>query len=235
MPEPRQKPVAGRSRKKTTANRFRIFLADDHAVLRDGLRLVINSQPDMTVVGEASNGRETIRKVRQLRPDILVLDVSMPDHNGVEATRELVRDCPGTKILALTVHESADYLTQLLTAGAAGFVVKRSAADVLLSAIRRVARGGVHFDPDLMHQTVSRFLQDDRKETSTPSAALSRRETEVLRLLGQGHTAKEAAAHLNISIKSIETYKARVMEKLDLTSRVDLVRCAHARGLLSNP
>ena len=214
---------------------FHIFLADDHAMLRDGLRALVNAQADMAVVGEAGDGHETVRLARTLQPDVVVMDVTMPKLNGIEATRQLKRAWPGAKVLALTAHDSVDYLRQLVQAGVVGYVLKRSAADVLLTAIRQVAQGGVHFDPTLMYQSVNAFLHEHDRQQPVFGATLSERETEVLRLLGQGHTAKEAAACLNLSVKTVETYKARLMEKLKLTSRVDLVRYTHERGLAAWP
>lgn len=215
--------------------KLRVLLADDHAMLRDGLRALVNAQADMAVVGEAGDGHETVRLARTLQPDVVVMDVTMPKLNGIEATRQLKRAWPGAKVLALTAHDSVDYLRQLVQAGVVGYVLKRSAADVLLTAIRQVARGGVHFDPTLMYQSVNAFLHEHDRPQPVFGATLSERETEVLRLLGQGHTAKEAAARLNLSVKTVETYKARLMEKLKLTSRVDLVRYTHERGLAAWP
>jgi DNA-binding NarL/FixJ family response regulator len=211
---------------------LQIFLADDHAVVREGLKALINSQPDMQVIGEAEDGRAACQRARDLQPDIVILDVSMPYLNGAQAAEQLKRACPNARVLALTVHEDTGYLRQLLKAGAAGYVLKRSAAEELIRAIRIVAAGGIYLDPNLAGRLVDRFVRKPSTNDALQASDLSDREAEVLRLMAQGYSNKEIAAQLNISIKTVETYKARSMEKLGLHSRVEIVRYALQQGWL---
>lgn len=213
-------------------NKLRIVLADDHAVVREGLRRLIESEPDLHVVGEASDGSDAIAQCTTLRPDIAVLDVSMGEVNGAEAARRLRKVCPQTRILALTVHEDKGYLRELLDAGAAGYVLKRAAGEELIRAIRAVAAGGMYVDPRIAAKLVSSFVEP-RATSARPAIELSQRETTVLRLIAEGYTNKEIAAQLGLSVKTVETYKARSMEKLGLRSRVDIVRVATERGWLA--
>ncbi|MBE7470848.1 MAG: DNA-binding response regulator [Anaerolineae bacterium] len=214
---------------------IRIFLADDHAVLRAGLKALLNAEPDMEVVGEAGDGQSCIQAATQLRPDVILLDINMPHCNGLEALVELRRQAPLSRILILTMHDDAGYLRQVLAAGGAGYVLKQAADTELLSAIRTVYNGGV-----FLHPAHTKILFEDTlpapsstPPTDTPLARLSDRELEVLRLIALGHANKEIAEMLYLSVKSVETYKARLMEKLGLTSRAALVRFALEHGLLA--
>jgi len=230
----------------------RVVLADDHAVVREGLRHLVEAQPDMRVVGEAADGEAAWRAACALAPDVLVMDLSMPVLGGVEATERVRRDCPAVRVLALTVHEERDYLTRLLRAGAAGYVLKRAAAGELVRAVRAVAAGGTYIDPALAGAVVEGYLgsqgaQDSRAGRGgrggaegapgnapggAPRATLSEREREVLLRVARGFSNKEVAAALGLSVKTVETYKARVAEKLELRSRVDIVRYAARQGWL---
>jgi DNA-binding NarL/FixJ family response regulator len=215
------------------ALRLRVVLADDHAIVREGIKTLVNAQPDMEVVGEAGEGGEVWRRVGELRPDVVVMDVSMPGGNGVEATARIKANWPEIKVLALTMHEDKAYLRGLLEVGAAGYVLKRSAADELIRAIRVVAGGGTYLDPALAAAVVESFV--GRKSVLRGEMAgtpLSDRETEVLHLIARGYANKEIAARLGVSVKTIETYKARSMEKLGLDGRADIVRYALAQGWL---
>ena len=209
--------------------KIRIVVADDHTIVREGLKLLINHQTDMQVVGEASDGLDACQQVRDLNPDVLVMDVSMPNCNGAQATERLVREFPNVRILVLTVHEEKDYMRQLWKAGAKGYVVKRAAAQELTEAIRRVAAGQSHFDPTVTRKGIARRA---RKTPEAKPVELSERESEVLRLLARGHTNREVGTQLNVSVKSVETYKARLMEKLYLHTRADLVKYALSQGWL---
>ena len=209
----------------------RILLVDDHAVVREGLKRLIADQADIEVVGEASDGHEAIEHVKVLRPDVVMMDVSMPHMSGVEATRELKGICPDTRILALTVHEDDAYVREFLKAGAAGYLLKRAPTEELVRAIRAVAGGGLYIDPRVANRPVQTLSQAERPGAST-TVELSDREAEVLRLIARGYANKEIAAQLNLSVKTVETYKARSMEKLGLRSRVDIVRIAVERGWL---
>jgi len=214
--------------------KLRVFLADDHAVVREGLKSLINAQPDMEVIGEAGDGRATCEQVLQLRPDVVVLDVSMPEMTGAQAAERLKLECPEVKVLALTVHEDKGYLRQLLEAGAVGYVLKRAAAEELIRAIRTVAGGGVYLDPALAGKVVGGFVRKPSGKGALEESALSDREVEVVRLVAAGHSNKEIAGRLDLSIKTVETYKARSLEKLGLHSRADLVRYALQRGWLQD-
>lgn len=209
---------------------IRILLADDHAVFRDGLRALIQAEPDLKLVGEAEDGESACREALRLRPEVVVMDLSMPGLSGVEATARLKQSCPEIRVVALTAYEETGYVRRLLEAGAAGYVLKRAAAHVLIDAIRTVAAGGNFLDPAVTRHVVEGYVRPLGERTGTE---LSERETEVLRLIAQGYSNKEVAAQLEISVKTVETYKARSMEKLGLGSRVDLVRYALRQGWLN--
>jgi DNA-binding NarL/FixJ family response regulator len=211
---------------------LRVVLADDHAVVREGLKALVNAQPDMRVVGEAADGEAAWRAAKELMPDVLVIDLSMPVMGGADATARVRRDCPSVKVLALTVHEEQLYLTQLLRAGASGYVLKRAAAVELVRAVRSVASGGTYIDPSLTRTLVAGYLDAERAAKEPEQAALSEREREVLLRIARGFSNKEIAAELGLSVKTVETYKARMAEKLGLRSRVDIVRYAAQHGWL---
>jgi two-component system response regulator NreC len=216
--------------------RIHVLLADDHVVLRTGLRMLINAQPDMEVVAEASNGEDAARLAREVRPDIVLMDITMPGAGGIEATIRIRRESPAVRVLALTMHDDAAYLRSILAAGAAGYVVKRAADAELLSAIRTTYRGETYLAPSLAGAMVQEALgRKPRKgNAEIPGDTLSEREREVLRLVAQGHTNEEIADRLFISAKTVATYRARLMEKLGLKTRADLVRYALAIGLLTS-
>jgi DNA-binding NarL/FixJ family response regulator len=207
---------------------LRIFLADDHGVVREGLKALVNGAPGMVVCGEAGDGLSACEEVERLLPDVAVMDVSMPLLGGAEATARLKQSCPQVKVLALTVHEDRGYLHRLLEAGAAGYALKRAAPEELIHAIRAVAAGGTYLDPAIAGKVVGGFVRPRPAE----GGELSEREVEVVRLTAAGHSNKEIAARLDLSVKTVETYKARSLEKLGLHSRADLVRYALQRGWL---
>ena len=212
----------------------RVLLVDDHAVVREGLKALINSQTDMTVVGEAEDGVQAIEAAQRLQPNVLVMDLSMPNMGGAEATLSVREKCPEVKVLALTVHAERSYLRQLLSAGASGYVLKRAASEELVRAVRAVAAGGVYIDPTVAGAIVEEYLEG-APETGPAASALSEREHDVLVRIARGYTNKEIAADLELSVKTVETYKARVAEKLGLRTRVDIVRWASRNGLLTEP
>lgn len=214
--------------------RLRIFLADDHAVVREGLKALIHTQPGMEVIGEAEDGRTAWQAAQELQPDVVIMDASMPHLNGAQATQQLKRACPHIKVLALTVHEDIGYMRQLLEAGASGYVLKRAAAEELIHAILIVSDGGVYLDPHLAGKVVGSFVGKQSVSKALHGSDLSQREGEVLRLLAQGYSNKEIATQLGISVKTVETHKARSMEKLGLHSRVEIVRFALQQGWLEN-
>ncbi len=211
-------------------NKLRIVLADDHAVVREGLRALIERQPDMEVVGEAGDGRAAIEVSEREQPDVVVMDLSMPELNGSKAARELLFRNPGLKVLALTVHEERSYLRDLLDAGASGYLLKRVAAEELVHAIRRVAEGGVYLDGRLMPDVLDRFFRTPGREDGSEQKKLTPREEEVLRLIAHGHSNKEIAAKLSVSVKTIETHKARALDKLGINNRAGIVRYALQQG-----
>ncbi|HEX8556626.1 MAG TPA: response regulator transcription factor [Pyrinomonadaceae bacterium] len=213
-------------------SKLRVFLADDHMVVREGLKTLVNAQPDMHVVGEADNGDAAWRAACELAADVVVMDVSMPGMGGAEATERLRGERPRVKVLALTVYEDKSYLRQMLDAGAAGYVLKRAVTDELVRAIRTVAAGGSYVDPTLAGSLVSSFFNQETAEGRAPSGELSERESQVLRLIAWGYSNKEIGWKLDISAKTVDTYKLRLMEKLNLRSRTDIVRYAVRRGLL---
>jgi len=213
-------------------NPLRIFLADDHTVMREGLKSLVNAQADMEVIGEADNGRTALQKAKELQPDVVIMDVSMPELNGIKVTEQLKRTCQKIKVLVLTAHDESGYLRQLLQVGASGYVLKRAAAEELINAIRAVAAGGVYLDPKLAGKVVGGYVGSRRLKGTPQCHDLSEREAEVLRLVAWGYTNKEIASYLTISVKTVETHKANILEKLDLRSRVEMVRYALRQGWL---
>ena len=214
------------------AKRLRIVLADDHAIVRQGLRLLIDSQPDMTVIGEAADGDAVVAQAQALQPDVVLMDISMPGTNGLAATRTLKQRQPGVVVLVLTRHEEDTYLQELLRAGASGYVLKQSPPPQLLQAIRAVASGGIYLDPAITARVADGLLDRGQHGRRAPAAAISDRESEVLRLVAVGHSNKEIADRLTISIKTVEVHKANAMRKLGLSGRVDLIRYGVLQGWL---
>ena len=211
---------------------LRILIADDHATVRQGLKLLIDSQPDMDVVGEAADGDDVLEQAQTLKPDIIVMDISMPGMNGLIATRTLKRAQPDASIVALTRHDDETYLDELLRAGASGYVLKQSAPLEFLQAIRAVAAGGIYLDPAMTSRVADGLLARHAEVVSQPRATLTERESEVLRLIAIGHGNKEIAAQLTISVKTVEVHKANAMRKLGLTGRVDIIRYGVLQGWL---
>ncbi len=213
--------------------RIRVLLADDHPVIREGLKALLGAEPDIEVVAEAADGPEAVSRTAELDPDIVVVDVSMPGLNGAEVTAKLREARPDRKVVALTVHEDKGYLRLLLEAGAVGYVLKRSAAAELVRAIRAVAEGGTYIDPTLTGALVDNFVHPVPAQEEAP-VKLSAREAEVVRLIAQGHSNKEIASQLKVSVKTVETYKSRATDKLRLNGRVGIVKYAAQRGWLSS-
>ncbi len=211
--------------------KIKIVLADDHAVLRSGLRYLLNSQPDMDVVGEADSGEEALAVCRQIKPDILILDLSMPGIGGLEALGLIKAQAPEVKILVLTMHDDEGYLRSVLRAGGSGYIIKKAADAELLSAIRAVYRGQVFIDPSMTKGLIQELLMSPAKEDKE-RRSLSERELEVLRLVALGFTNKQIADELFLSIKTVESHKAKIKEKLNLRGRSELVRYAIQQGLL---
>ena len=215
-----------------TTKKLRLLLVDDHAVVREGLRSLLGTDARFEIVGEAADGLTAISAVERLHPDVVVMDVSLPGMNGAQVTRRLKETQPDVRTLALTVHEEGGYLRSLMDAGASGYVLKRSAASELLRAIEVVGEGGTYLDSSIAGQLVSKLGQ--RRTALAPSSALSEREREVVRYVAHGYSNKEIAAKLDVSVKTVETYRYRATEKLGLHSRADLVRYAIDQGWLAD-
>jgi DNA-binding NarL/FixJ family response regulator len=213
---------------------LRILLADDHVTVRHGLKLLIESQSDMTVVAEASDGATAVQRAIDLRPDVVVMDISMPGMNGLVATRKLKQSLPDAVIVTLTRHADEAYLQELLRAGVSGYVLKQSAPTELLQAIRSAAAGGQYLDSTLTARVTAGFLGREGKGPGKSGAAVSDRESEVLRLIASGYSNKEIAASMSLSVKTVEAHKANAMRKLGLASRIDIVKYAVLQGWLHN-
>lgn len=211
--------------------KLRVYLVDDHAVVREGLKRIIERDPGIEIIGEAESGREAVSAVPRLRPNVVVMDISMPDMNGARAARALLQKNPGLAVLVLTVHEDRSYLRELMSAGASGYLLKQTAGEEVVLAIRTVAQGQFYIDPRIAGKMVDTFAPRARHALK-PKKLLSEREEGVLRWIARGYSNKEIAGKLDVSVKTIETYKARSMEKLGLHSRVDVVRYAHDLGWL---
>lgn len=214
---------------------WRVLLADDHAMLREGLAMLIDSQVDMEVVAQAGSGPAAVASARVLRPHVVVIDVSMPEGGGVEATSEILRSCPGIRVLALSRHADQASLRRMLGAGASGYVVKRAAAQALIGAIRSVLAGGTYVDPVLAGDLVARAIHPPgiAALTARRTGMLSEREEAVLRQIAWGKSNKEVAAVLGISVKTAEGYRANGLEKLKLRTRSDVLRYALSQGWLA--
>jgi DNA-binding NarL/FixJ family response regulator len=207
--------------------KVRVLLADDHAILRKGVRMMINSQPDMEVVGEAKTGREAIEEAHRLRPDVVIMDVSMPELNGIEGTRQI---CDAlTRVIGLSMHRDSVYVREILRAGARGYLLKDSEDDDLLRAIRSVAKGEAFISPAV----ADAVLTDYRRHVSNPVDLLTGREREILALIAEGKTNKEIANTLRLSVYTVESHRSSVMEKLNLHNTGDIVRFALRNGLVS--
>lgn len=212
----------------------RILLADDHAVLRSGLRLLLENQPNLLVVGEAATGSEALGLAESLQPDLILLDLSMPQLGGLDVLPLLGKNCPRTKILILTMHDDPHYLRQALKNGASGYVLKKAADSELLSAVEAVLRGEVYVHPSMTRALLEDLLPAGNSQNLNDLwDSLSDREQAVLKLVALGHTSAEIAEQLILSGKTVETYRARGMEKLGLSNRAALVRFALKKGLIS--
>ena len=212
--------------------KLRILLADDHQMFREGLRAIVNAQTDMEVVGEAEDGYATVAMAQRFQPDVLVMDISMPKLNGLKATEQVKEVCPHVTVLTLSRHAYGGYLQQMLKAGASGYVLKRSASDELVRAIRTVAAGQSYLDPVLTNEVLNDMAGRRGTRVSLTELSLSQREEEVLRLIAAGYANKEIAARLDLSVKTIEAHRANAMSKLGMKSRIDVVRYATLCGWL---
>jgi DNA-binding NarL/FixJ family response regulator len=214
--------------------KLRILIAEDHAIVREGVILLVNAQPDMEVIGEAENGDIVIAEAIRLEPDIVVMDISMPGVNGLRATKKLRSTFPSIKILMLTRHSDDGYLQQLIGAGANGYVLKQSAPSELINAIRAVAGGKAYLDPALTNKVMGGYAARSTSLRGENKGQLSDRESEVLRLIALGYSNKEIGVNLDLSVKTIEVHKANAMRKLGIASRIDIVRYGILQGWMQD-
>jgi two-component system response regulator NreC len=209
-------------------------LADDHAILRDGIRALLSDEADLQVVGEAENGRQALEQARALRPDIVIMDIGMPLLSGLEATKHIRRDVPESRVLILTMHQNDEYLAQVLAAGASGYVLKDAAGRELVLAIRQVARGEPFFSPLMTRTLTSLYLSSlEAERTHDPYDDLTIREREILQLVAEGFTNRQIAEMLKLSIKTVKTHRLHLMQKLDLHDRTELVKYAFQKGIIT--
>ena len=204
-----------------------ILLADDHTIVRQGLKMILGSHADLKVIGEASNGNEAVELTAQLKPDVILMDVAMPEVNGIEATKRIVKGNPRARVLVLSMHKEAVYVREILKAGARGYILKDAIDTELISAVRSVARGDGYVSPAIS----GALLNDYSQKSNDPADSLSAREREVLKLIAEGKTNKEVATQLNLSVYTVDSHRGKIMEKLNLHSTGELVRFALKHGL----
>jgi DNA-binding NarL/FixJ family response regulator len=213
--------------------KIRVLIADDHAIVREGVKALINMAEDMEVVGEAADGREAIARAQSLEPDVAVMDIAMPGLGGLEATIEIRKLCPRTRILVLSQYDDREYVRRFLKAGVSGYVLKKSAGSDLTAAIRSVYRGGLVLDPDVAREAMlDQAAAADGSRPADPYEALTDREKQVLKLVAEGRSNKEVADELGISVKTAMSHREHIMEKLDLHSRTELIRFAIKQGII---
>lgn len=212
---------------------IRIVLADDHAIVRHGLSRVIQQEEDMEVVGQARDGLSTVELARELLPDVVVMDIGMPDLNGIEATREIQREAPGVRVIALSMHSAKRYVTEMFRAGASGYLLKDCDFDELARAVRTVAAGKTYVSPSISRVVVENLVHEQRQAEATAFSLLTQREREVLQLLAEGRTTKQIALRLHISPKTVEAHRLRVMNKLQIDTVAQLTKYAIQQGLTS--
>jgi DNA-binding NarL/FixJ family response regulator len=209
-----------------------IVLADDHHLVREGLRALLDAEEDLSVVGEAANGLSAVQMVEKLQPDMLIVDLMMPDLNGLEVTRHVNQYMSGIHIIVLSMHANEAYVLQALRNGASGYVLKESRADELVHAVREVIAGRHYLSPPLSERAIEMYVEKSQSATLDPYETLTTREREILHLTAQGHSATEIATRLSVSPRTVETHRANLMRKLDLHTQTDLIRYALRRGII---
>ena len=212
-------------------NKIKVLVVDDHAIMRDGIRALLGLHDDIEIVGEASEGKEAIEKVRELAPDVVVMDIAMPGMDGLEATRRIRKKSPKVKVLVLTQHDNREYILSAIKAGTTGYVPKRALGSDLVSAIRTVYKGDSFLYPSAAAALIEDYLQQAKREE--PYDRLTAREREILKLIAEGHTSREIAEMLFVSLKTVLGHRTKIMEKLDLHNRSELIRYAMRKGLVS--
>lgn len=212
--------------------KIRILLADDHTLLRSGIRALLEDEPDLHVVGEAGDGREAVQLANQLRPNVVLMDIAMPMLNGLEATRQIKKQHPEVKVLVLTMYDHEEYFRQLLEAGASGYIIKRAAAGELVAAIRAVYNGQAVLSPAITRLLLEDYLHRDAGKSEADPDALSPREREVLQLIAEGKTSREIAEILNLSVKTIQSHRTSLMQKLDLHDKGELIKYAIQKKII---
>jgi two-component system response regulator NreC len=211
---------------------IRILLADDHTLMRSGIKALLEDEPDIAIVGEAEDGREAVKLAHMLRPNLVLMDIAMPLLNGLEATRQIKREHPEIKILVLTMYEHEEYFRQVLEAGASGYIIKRAAASELVAAIRAVNGGESVLSPAITRYLLDDYLSGESKQELDDPNALSPREREVLQLIAEGNTSREIAEILNLSVKTVQSHRTNLMRKLDLHDRGDLIKYAIQKKII---
>ncbi len=215
-------------------SKIKVFLAEDHTIVRKGIRSLLDGQPDIEVVGEAANGREAVEQVQKLQPDIVLMDITMPELNGLEATVRIKKEQPHIKVLVLTMYTNEEYIHQLLQAGASGYLDKHTAPNELLLAIQAVHRGDPFLSPSISKTIIEEYLrQSEETELDDNYHKLSSREREVLQLLAEGYSYKDVAEKLQISVKTVGVHRVNIMEKLNISNSAELVKYAIRKGIIS--
>ncbi len=212
---------------------IKIILADDHKIIREGLRALLEKEPDMEVVGEANDGIATVRLTKNLNPDIVIMDIGMPDMNGIEATRQIISETKGVKVIALSMHSDRRFVLQMLKAGASGYLLKDSAFEELALAIKTVMLGQPYLSPKITDVVIKEYIISMPENEETVFTKITAREREVLQLIAEGKSTKQIASFLNVSVKTIETHRQQIMEKLNIHSIAELTKYAIREGIAS--
>ena len=213
------------------SNKIRVLIADDHTIVRSGVRLLLESETDIEVVGEATNGKEALTLVEELHPDVVLMDIAMPEVDGLEATKTIISQWPNTAVLVLTMHRSDEYFFEMIKAGASGYVLKGAEINELIHAIRVVAKGEVFLYPSIAGKLVKGYL-DSIEGNNNAMSILSKREIEILRLLADGYSNKEIAEKLVVSSSTVHSHRSNIMNKLNFKNRRDLIQYARRKGLI---